>query len=406
VPLWGFRCWRAIVRANRRELVVALTPLVAFAGVLAMSPNLGSDSAILRAVFEPEAVTTGKLTLVAQTVYLIVDRVLVLVLPPAVLAAVRSGLLTVQKAMVERLGAGAIVVDATLLALLAIGVVVAWSSRRFRRTVGLPLGLGGAIASLILTVQGRAGLLFLAREQIPIRYTIVPAALLALAAVAIVDALETSRQRLVATAGLAIVFACAWGAYFIVPPFVDYDWPTWAGRLEEKLASHSLEPLVIPMNPSWNPLRIDARLGPIDSGIAPRDIVHALGSRGTFRLLFTSKCDGISEVDLYLGTLAPTEQGTLVFELVNGGTTLKSITIPRGDVTSTGWRAFYFEPLRPSKDVPYLIRLRAVDNDGSASLVVLGESADTETQRRRDASLRYACSPPPGALRPGERVRL
>jgi hypothetical protein len=147
------------------------------------------------------------------------------------------------------------------LVLAAIGLAFRGLSIRGRTTVGVASYL--FIASLLLVMLGRDAINLILeilptaalkqRTVLATRYGAVPQIALLLAAAGIIDGVQRGRTRVIATA-LTCAGLLAWAPEFHIARLPNRDWPLWAGRLEQKLASGSREPLIIPLNPP--PFRI------------------------------------------------------------------------------------------------------------------------------------------------------
>jgi hypothetical protein len=149
---------------------------------------------------------------------------------------------------------------------LAAAIGLAWRdlSARGRMTVGLAAYL--FVTSLLVTLIGRHDLVrgfealpaaHLQRvELLSHRYRLLPHAALVLAVAAIIDSARHVRTR-----SVAIAFACAglltWAPEFRIPPYLDEQWPVWAAKLEQKLASGNRDPMVIPINPRLSTMDFD-----------------------------------------------------------------------------------------------------------------------------------------------------
>ena len=82
------------------------------------------------------------------------------------------------------------------------------------------------------------------------RHRVLPHLALLLIAAGIVDAAQRQRVRVAATVVASAAFLFAWVPSFRISPYPDLRWPIWAARLDQKLASGSREPLVIPLHPA------------------------------------------------------------------------------------------------------------------------------------------------------------
>jgi hypothetical protein len=81
------------------------------------------------------------------------------------------------------------------------------------------------------------------------RHRVLPNLALLLLAAGIVDSARRQRARVAAVVVASAAFLLAWMPNFRIPPYPDLRWPLWAARLDQKLASGSREPLVIPLHP-------------------------------------------------------------------------------------------------------------------------------------------------------------
>jgi hypothetical protein len=392
-PIWLLRAWHATVRRLWRELGLSLAQLGLLVWVVLLTRDLGLASAT---VYWPGGVTSSLLSdrigVLRGWLALAADRATALVLPPTALAvklatrAATSGL-------------------AALIAAAALGAC--WSGG-FATLPAVLLATYYATGSLLLEIIGRPTLLFLAPSPIPVRYTIFPAAMFVLGLVAAADALSSRRARTIAVGTLSVVFAWAWWSAFVVPPFTDQDWPTWAARLEGKLALQTHESLEIPVNPRWSPLRIDVRTMSTEISVPPSEILAGLGSHGKFWQSFISRCEGLSEVDFWLGSTAPTTQGDLQLSVTDvARTVVASVRLSRAELVERAWQRFYFAPVAGSAGRRYLVQLTAVDNDPDATIFVMGSKGDPYPDGdafylgkriEADASIRYGCTVPSTAL--------
>jgi len=209
----------------------------------------------------------------------------------------------------------------------------------------------------------------------------------------------------------------------VIVPYTDQHWGRWAAVLQHKIASRSQSQLVIPMNPAYAPLRFDAGRWLPEVDILAETVVASLGTHGTFRQSFVSRCDDLSAVQMRLGAAAPSKQGALTVSLVEGPreNVVATTTVPRADMVLDGdWEFFWFHPVWGSAGKRYTIVLGAVENDLAASLFVLGSREDKYPEGDAvfigqqlpndasfryfmgqplpgDASFRYGCQEPPTA---------
>jgi hypothetical protein len=396
-PVWMLRLWHAIARRSWRELWLSLALVGALVAVIPVSRDLGVHSPLIDVGGEAIPQAGAGLRTLHRSVQVVTDpRWYRLVTDRIAALAVIQEALPALRAAAPRVS----ITIATLVAAAALGACAAGG---FRTLPALLVASYFALGGLLLTVCGRPQLLLLGLGVIPVRYTVFPAAMLVLSLVAAVDGIPSARGRAIATAMLAMLFVWAWGLSFPVRPFVDQGWPLWSARLENKLAFGTLEPLIIPMNPPYNPLKVDARTMSSEIDVPHSEIVGSLGFAGSFRQSFVSRCDGLSEVDLYLGTTALTAQGTLTVTVFVDMPLrqVASVTLPRAEIVGPDWYPFYFPPVTGSMGQVYTVRLRANNNQPETSILVIGslgnpypEGNAVFTQKfiDADASLRYGCT--------------
>src|SRR5262249_27350038 len=89
---------------------------------------------------------------------------------------------------------------------------------------------------------------------------------------------------------------------FLLPPFFDLQWPSYADRLERKLAGQNPEPLIIPINPDRLAfafkIALDVRRMAPEVLIPADGIVTTLVDGTTLEQSFVARYPGLSEVDL------------------------------------------------------------------------------------------------------------
>jgi hypothetical protein len=315
-----------------------------------------------------------------------------LVVPPTVMNwLVKAGSLAVV--------VPALVVLAALLVLCARG--------RYR---ALPLLLtGGAlfVGYFLVVFFGRLWLRTLyggtGWASVPDRYTIFPTAMFVLALVAALDGLTAGRTRRMISATVAALLITAWSSRFFVGPLRDVNWPRAAAQLERKLAAHSRAPLTLTSNPAYAKIRFDPlRMAPADP-VPASTVLARLGAQGAVRLQFTSSCDLLGGVELRLGAAAQSTRGALRMALTDEhGTLIGQQEIRRTELPLDGsWHGLYFEPVAGSVGKRYTLDLHAIDNDGSASITVLGRPGDPRPNAavafsgqalNGEASFRHGCA--------------
>src|SRR5207253_236929 len=81
------------------------------------------------------------------------------------------------------------------------------------------------------------------------RHRALPNIALLLLAAGLIGGAKRGPTRIV-TAVACFGLLVAWAPGFRIPPFPDLQWPVWAARLDEKLATGSRDRLVIPSHPA------------------------------------------------------------------------------------------------------------------------------------------------------------
>jgi hypothetical protein len=379
VPLWLLRACRGALRADRRELGFALVLLAAFATVAVLTGGFGATPSV------PLLDGTLHVTL-GSYLDRLAFRAAALVLPPQDWAAlVATGMSRVYH----------------LAAILLVALFAVCGVGGFRNVTVLIVALYLAFGGMLITLVGRAALNLLAPYTLPTRYTLNPAAMLLLAVVVAIDALRSGLPRIASTTALVGMFAWAWRASFVVEPFLDQHWMTYVPQLDSVLRNKCPAHLVVPMNPPWAPLVVDwSPLYP-EVEIPPNRILGSLGGYGSFRQSFASRCDGLNQVHFHLAAPA-SSQGTVSVRLFDGSRPVASARVPRAQLTARGWQPFCFRPIEGSSGRRYTAVLRAIANDPTASVMVLGSETDVYPDGEAwfanepvdgDASFRYACSP-------------
>jgi hypothetical protein len=236
-PLWALRALRGFRQRRLPDIVFAATTTVALLGVVGMTRTLGADFQTALPDYSWSSDLWWTLRALGWVVAAHVDGSL---LPPSVFAALeaRGGLFVVALAVV-----------------VGVGIALAFRDlpERGRATLGLAIYLLGS--SLYLTLAGRHLLVVLMRlppylnPSLSFRHRALPNLAVLLIVAAIVDGARRVRTRIVAASVACLGLLLAWAPQFRVPPFPDLQWPLWAARLEQKLASGSREPLIIPSYP-------------------------------------------------------------------------------------------------------------------------------------------------------------
>lgn len=246
-PLWVLRAIRGVRRRCGPDMLFAATQLASLVAVLAIT---GTRSAGVL-----QTLPDGSSTLDWQPGDLwSALAALGWVLACCVDAAMMP-LLAFNR--LERHGTLAVAAPA-LIAAIGLAFALRDVSTRGRVTVGLAIYL--YVASLLLVLAGRPGLVRILRGEIVpeldfpslaivgVRHRALANVALLLVVAGLLDGARRARTRIAALAAAAVVVA-AWAPELRLPPSPDVRWPIWAARLEHKLASGSREPLVIPAYP-------------------------------------------------------------------------------------------------------------------------------------------------------------
>ena len=393
-PLWVLRGWRGIRRRDWRDIVFAAALLTTFGFGLAVTRGLGSEK--LPGALGTYPFATHPLPYIRRYLNLTTAHAAAFMVPRSVVAAVAAA------------GRGAVAGTA---AVVGIGLVAAVWAGRWRSLPMLLAAMALFAGAFVVLFVGRPKYLYLPSwRNLPLRYTVYPSAMFSLAVLAVVDALPRRTRYAVGVTLLALV-GWTWSASFVVSPFVDHDWPRYAGLLEAKIAAKSHEPLHIPMNPPWTPLDLDMIDWFPRDEIPSSDILGGLGLHGTFQQSFVSRCDRLARIEMHLGAMAGSGKGDVAFSLLGepSGTVVESSTVARTDMPLEGttWQSFAFPPLEQSAGKRYTIKLRAENNDPDASVWILGARGDPYPDGvamegtkvlDADASFRYGCARRSGTL--------
>lgn len=253
-PLWMLRAVRGLSRRQRSDLAFAATQfaaLLAVAGAVNLSGGSVDPSGQLPAFeFGPRQVWLAFRAL-GWVMAACVDAALV---PMSVFRRL------------EMQGTLAVVAPAVIAAG-AVALAFRGLSPRARLTVGLALYL--FVSTLYLILVGRHFIASLVQGAVPnlnlsvlqalgTRHRALPNFALLLAAAALIDGATRAHIRAATAAAVCALLLFAWAPEFRIPPFPDRQWPHWAARLDEKLASGSRAPLVIPSHPPFFNIAFDA----------------------------------------------------------------------------------------------------------------------------------------------------
>ncbi|HKA29069.1 MAG TPA: hypothetical protein VKH82_06830 [Candidatus Binatia bacterium] len=370
LPLWLLRAGRGAVRGDRRDLYFALALTGALASVVLFTRGMGSNTSI----------TIPQLGIVRITFWSWVNlasfRVASLVAPSAL--SVGAGppqmLLTARSPIAYAVGAAVVV-----------GLLGATAGARGRNLPSLLLALLLACASIALTLLGRCWLNLLAPQAVPVRYAVYPMAMLVLAIVVALDGLPPGLWRSAGTVAAIAALARAWAPAFVIPPFQDLHWERYAPLVERTLRDRCPVQLTVPMNPRFAPLRIAWGPHHPAQAVSPQHVVATVTQTAGFQQAFTSQCDGLTEVDLYLGTRPSVAPPVLALSIVDGTTSIATVDLALTDPGTAGWHAFCFQPIAGSAGRHLTVILHATSTEPDAGIAVFGE-------RNGEASLGHGCA--------------
>ena len=247
-PLWLLRAARGIGRRQPRDVCFAATQLVMLLVVIGLAHIDWNATKVAGSVpfFD------------VQSSYL---RGALRALAPAMAITVDAALLPATTVRwLQAHGELALAVPAVA-ASAAVALTFGTLSSRGRVTVSLAAYL--FVSSLFLILVGRPVIVELIEGTVPelsrigvgvldalgTRHRVLPNLALLLLAAGVVDAAQLQHTRVAAAAVASAAFLFAWAPTFRIPPYPDLRWPLWAARLDQKLASGSREPLVIPLHP-------------------------------------------------------------------------------------------------------------------------------------------------------------
>ena len=257
-PLWLLRAVRGVSRGQRSDLAFGATQMAALLVVVSAVVMFGGSTRLSGGLpafaLQPRQLRLA-LGALAWTMAACVDAAL---LP-----------MTVFK-QVEMRGTLPVVAPA---AIVAVCMALAFRDLSARGRATLCLALYLFASSLFLVLAGRYFIVLLIQGAVPnvkvgilqalaVRHRALPNFALLLAAAAIIDGAEQVRIRVAATVVACAGLLFAWTSEFRVPPFPDRHWPLWAARLDQKLASGSREPLVIPSHPVFFDIAFDSSQSP------------------------------------------------------------------------------------------------------------------------------------------------
>jgi len=288
-PVWAARALHAARRRRLREACFAGVAVSGVLGLLCYAGSLGRDPGA------PQSLALPVLNTAAM--HVLADAALG---PRAVLD------------LVGRFGPG--VVHAIALSVLIVVAALVWASRG--RSVPLLLYCAyGIIAASALALVGHPYLAGMASSMESLvdwstsfsaRYHVLGVSLTYLAVLGSIDRLSGARSHSIATAVSFAWLVSTQAATFILPPFFDLQWPSYADRLERKLAGQNHEPLIIPINPDRLgfafKIALDLRRMAPEVSIPVDDVVATLVDGTTLEQSFVARYPGLSEIDLVFST--------------------------------------------------------------------------------------------------------
>ena len=378
LPLWLLRAYRARVRNDRRELTMSLAVVALLAVAVLLTRGLGAMTAI----------TVGSDTIAFSPARWLTQyglQVIGPLFPPAAGASVSAG--------------GAVSVGGVVAVVLAALLLAAWKSG-WRRIAPLLLALALAAGGHLLIHLGRPYLSLTPDRPPGGRYTVYPGAMLALAVIVSLDGLPRGATRRVVACILLVLVVWAWRPTFVIPSLDDQQWRAYAPRVEGALRSACPADLLVPMNPSVLPLRIQWGPSLPERPVLPTSVVAVIGAKQVFRQPFVSQCDELTNVELFVGERGSSDTGTMVFSLLDDSGVLRTARLARADLAEHGWELFCFSPVAGSSGHRFTAEVRAIQNDPTATLTLLGSKTDPGPERRptlsgesipAEATLRYSC---------------
>jgi hypothetical protein len=257
-PLVGLRLVRGVIRGERRDLAFAVTQTAALAVVIGVVGTLGGDTRLSTGLAAFEAPSDHLRSALGALGWAMASCVDAFFVPTAIFQRLemRGTLPVVAPAMVAGLS-----------------VALAFRELSPRARVTVCLGFYLFASSLYLILVGRHIIVLVIQGAVPslkvglmqvlsTRHRSLPNIALLLVAAGIVDGATGAPTRVAAAAMIWAGLLFAWTPEFRVPPFPDLQWPVWAARLDDKLASGSRAPLVIPSHPTFFDIVIDAAPAP------------------------------------------------------------------------------------------------------------------------------------------------
>ncbi len=257
-PLWALRGVRGIARRTSPDVAFAASQLATLLVVVLLA---GGMSGVAGLQGDNAKLVADNPALQWHPVHL---WVALRSLPWVMAACVDSVVvpLAVFRELFAR-GTAAVVLPA---ALVAVAIVATLRATEPRARVVVGLAAYVLAASIYLVLAGRPLVLLLLQGDVPLspfgmlgpRHRVLPNLALVLAAAALADGARRPRTRAVVATLALLALLGAWTPELRVEPFPNLQWPRWAARLDEKLATGSREPLVIPSHPPYFELRFDA----------------------------------------------------------------------------------------------------------------------------------------------------
>lgn len=357
LPFWLLRAGRAVVRGDRRELGFAVALVAALASVVVFTRGTGATTDL--------AISgVGSVTITFRTWWIhTVSRVAGLLLPK------RSGMPSAA--------------DYGVAAVIGVLVIAVAFVGRLRNLPPLLVSVYFALTSIALELAGRHPVDLPNIYQMPVRCTVYPAAMLLLTLVVTLDGLPRGYGRAAATVAVMGLLAWAWAPSFVIPPFLDQNWPRYAPMVERALRDQCPPHPVVPMNPQFAPLKVN--WGPFyREDLAPEQVVAMVGPRTTFHKSFEPRCDHLAEVDLYLGGPTARTPDALVLTVMDATTSIVSATVTPPPAGTNSWEPLCFDPIDSTHGRPLTVVLRGISEDPNARVAVFGHPGG-------EGSLRYGC---------------
>jgi hypothetical protein len=418
LPLWLARGLHAAHGRRWREVVFAGVALGSVFALIGVAGGLGHDPATPTSIWRP-LLNSVSLRVLADTA-----------LGPPAVSSLASHV-------------GSWVVHPIAITVLLVLAVLMWQTR-WRTVPVLVFCAYGIVASSALAVIGHPSLADMAATVDELlawsrlfsgRYHVLAVSLVYVAVLASIDRLPSRRSRSLATVVALAWLGCTEAATFVLPPFLDLAWPSYAGRLERKLADASPEPLMIPINPdrlgyAFN-ITLDTRARSPEVGIPADRLLTELRADTTFEQSFIARCRQLSEIDLFLGIAGRPITQTVYVDVrdertgnvvatsaLDASTIVSQLAatraiafekIDRTDALSAlldalhPVRAFYFAPVPDSLDTLYVITVRASGGAPGDAVTIYGSAENTYPGGEArldgkgipgDMAFRYGCTRP------------